>query len=250
MRLDRVDSVTVGANRSRPIPTRNCLSVNALREGICYCRMALAAGRWNIEFIDWRTGVAGGKYLVRAMAIGANRSLRRSVFGGVPMDAFLVRDEGLNANSVRLHQKLLPVAPAAGNGNVGVIDRRLGVISGQNLVRASMAILAVGCRSLAGLGRLGMQAAQVSLLSIRVALGAGDLLRRALMDQALDILVAINAGQDIAVDRMLQLAWVHIQANLFSIYFRCQSGVGVAGEAILVAELMLGASCTGAEEQR
>ena len=145
MRLDRVDSVAVRADRGQPVAARDCLPVNALHEGLVDCRMALAAGGRNIELVDRRLGVVGGKNLVRAVAIGADRGLLRSFFDGAPMHAFLIGDEGLRALAVRLHQKLLPVASAAGDGNVGMIDRRLGIVGGQNLVRASVAVLAV-CR--------------------------------------------------------------------------------------------------------
>ena len=81
-------------------------------------RVALAAGRRNIEFVNRRLGVVGGKNLVRAVAIGADRGLLRSLFDGQSMHALLVRDKSLRALAVRLHQELLPVAPAAGDGNL------------------------------------------------------------------------------------------------------------------------------------
>jgi hypothetical protein len=48
---------------------------------------------------------------------------------------------------------------------------------------------------------------------------------------------------------MLQLVFVHIQADLFAIDFGSQSGVGMAGKAILVLELVLGASRKGDGKQ-
>ena len=53
----------------------------------------------------------------------------------------------------------------------------------------------------------------------------------------------------IAVDGMLQLAFIHIQADLLAVHFRGQGGVGVAGEAVLVLELVLGASRAGTHKQ-
>jgi hypothetical protein len=74
-----------------------------------------------------------------------------------------------------------------------------------------------------------------------MALGAGDLPGRGLMRQALYILVAIHAGEYATVNRMPQLAFIHIQADLPAIHLRGQGGVGVAGKAIPVLELLLGA---------
>jgi hypothetical protein len=67
--------------------------------------------------------------------------------------------------------------------------------------------------------------------------------------QTLHILVAINTSEHIAVDRMFQLAFIHIQAGLLAVHLRGQGGVGVAGKTVLVLELMLGASRAGANKQ-
>jgi cbb3-type cytochrome oxidase cytochrome c subunit len=70
------------------------------------------------------------------------------------------------------------------------------------------------------------------------------------MRQTLHIRMAINAGEHIAVDGMFQLPSIHKQARLLAVHFRRQGGVGVAGKAVFVLELMLGASRTGANQQR
>jgi hypothetical protein len=82
-----------------------------------------------------------------------------------------------------------------------------------------------------------------------MALGAGDLLRGGLMDQALHIFVTINAGKHRAVDGVLQLLRIHEQTHLRPIDIRGHGGVRVAGKAIFVLELMLGASAAGAEKK-
>ena len=130
-----------------------------------------------------------------------------------------------------------------------MIHWRLGIGGGQNLVRASVAILAV-CSRPAGTVRAGMKAVRVSFLCVGVALCAANLPGRGVMRQALHILVAINASEQIAVDRMFQLAFIHIKADLLAVHLRGQGGVGVAGKAVFVLELMLGASRTGANKQR
>ena len=78
-----------------------------------------------------------------------------------------------------------------------------------------------------------------------MALGAGDLLRSGLMDQALHILVAIHAGEHRAVNGMLQLFFIHVQADLLAVHFGGQSGVGVAGKAVFIFGLVLGVSRAG-----
>jgi len=183
-----------------------------------------------------------------AVAVGAYRGGLRSGFRCMPMNAFLIREKGLCAFSIRLHQELLPMASSASGGNVGVVYRRTGFRGCKNLVRASMAVLAV-CRQPTVFGRLGVQAVRVGILCIGMALRAGDLLRRCVVRQALHILVAIDAGEKIAVDGMLQLGFIHKKADLLAVHFRGQSGVGVAGQTVLIAQLVLSASRKGAGKQ-
>ena len=57
MRLDRVDPVAVRAHWRLRIPPQQRLPVNALHERVVHVRVALAAGRRNIEFVDWRLSV-------------------------------------------------------------------------------------------------------------------------------------------------------------------------------------------------
>ena len=94
-----------------------------------------------------------------------------------------------------------------------------------------------------------MQAMRVSLLRFRVALGAGNFLRRSFVDKALHICVAIHAGKHAAVNGMLHLDFVHIQAGGLAVYIFCQCGVGVAGKAVRVFDLVFGASRGSPGEQ-
>ncbi len=143
-RFDGVNPVAVRAHRSQLIATRNRLPVNALIECVFNLRVALAAGGRNACLVDRRFGIARGQNLVRPMAIRAHRGLLRAVLHGPPMHALLVGEERLVALPIRLHQKLLPVASAACRWDVAVIHRRFWVIGCQNLVRPAVAILAVG----------------------------------------------------------------------------------------------------------
>ena len=107
--------------------------------------MALAAGLGDIELVDRRLLIVGRKNLMRAVAICADRSLLRSLLDGESMHALLIGDERLVALPARFHQKLLSMAPTARRRDIVVAHRRFGVIGSQNLVRASVAILAI-CR--------------------------------------------------------------------------------------------------------
>ena len=61
------------------------------------------------------------------------------------------------------------------------------------------------------------------------------------MRQALHILVAIHAGEHAAVDGMLELVLVDEEADRRSVLVRAgERGVGVAGEAVRVLELLRG----------
>ena len=142
------------------------------------------------------------------------------------------------------------MAAPAGGRTVGVIDRRFWVAACQNLVRAAVAVLAVCRRRFAGFAGLGVNAERIGLAGIRVTLNASDLLGRGLMGQALHIRVAIDAGEHPAMNRVAQLASIHIEADLFAMRIHRQGGIGMAGEAILVLKLLFRASRAGPGKQR
>ncbi|MGD0831994.1 MAG: hypothetical protein ABR907_13705 [Terracidiphilus sp.] len=139
------------------------------------------------------------------------------------------------------------MASAASGGNIGVIHGGVRIGRGQDLVRASMTVLAVSRRR-AIIGWLGVQTARIGILCIGMTLGACDLLRSGVMHQTLDIRVAIDAGEEITVDGMLQLGFIHKEANLFAVGFCGQGGVRVAGEAVFIVELLLRV-CYGRDKQ-
>jgi hypothetical protein len=69
------------------------------------------------------------------------------------------------------------------------------------------------------------------------------------MHQALHIFVAIDAGQKIAMDGMLELGFIHVEADLLAVHFRGQSGVGMAGQTVFIAQFVLGARRKGTGKQ-
>ena len=70
---------------------------------------------------------------------------------------------------------------------------------------------------LAGFGGAGMEAVGVGLLRVCVALGADDFLRRGVVDKALDVVVAIDAGEHAAMDGMPELGFVDKEADGFAV---------------------------------
>jgi hypothetical protein len=94
-----------------------------------------------------------------------------------------------------------------------------------------------------------MQAVGVGLLRVRVTLGAGNFLRGGLVDRGLYILMAIDAGKHAAVDGVLQLALIHIQADLLAIHLRRHRSVRVADETVAILGLLLGACRTDPNKQ-
>src|SRR5579864_3087058 len=72
------------------------------------------------------------------------------------------------------HDQILTVTSAARARNVAVVHPRLGVARRQQLVRTAVAIDTRGRLAVASLDRLGVEAAFISGLLVRVALCAGD----------------------------------------------------------------------------
>jgi uncharacterized membrane protein len=111
-------------------------------------------------------------------------------------------------------------------------------------------VLAVCGWGSASLGRFGVVAVRVLILRIRMALGADNLFGCRLVDQAFYVCVAIHTGEHAAVNRVLQLVRIDLQAYRLAVNLIRQSGVGVASKTIAVFELLFGASCTRACKQR
>src|SRR5438045_8904878 len=116
-------------------------------------------------------------------------------------------------------------------------DRRVGVAGSERLVRAAMAIDAGGSGSGAGPGRAGMHGARVGLLSSFVASGAGDLLGRRVVDQALDVGVAIDAAEQPSVERMLHLGLVDVETDLLAVFVAAERRIPMAAKAVGVLDL-------------
>ena len=247
VRFDRVDAMTVSAHRGLLIAARNRLAVNALHEGGLNVHVALAAGGGHVELVNWRLRVVRWDDLVRAVTVRADRGLLRSLFGSAPVHAFLVADERLRALAAGFHKEFLPVAAPACTGNVLVTDRRFRIVRGENLVGAAVAVLASGGGS-TRIARGGVRTVRIGMLRIGVTLGAGDLLRRRVVSQALHILVAIDARKHGAVDGVLELALIDKQADGFAVDVFRQRRVAVAGETFGILELLRRGCCGSPNE--
>ena len=223
--------------------------MNALHERVVHVRVAFAAGRRNIEFVDRRLGVIRRQNLVRPMTICAHSGFLRTHLRRPTVNALLVADERLRAFPARLHQEFLPVAPPARVWNVLVIHRRLRISARHHLMRAAMAILAPRSRH-ALLARNRMGAMRVSLLRVRMALPAGNLFGRRIVRQALHVGVAIHARKQPSVDGVLLLRLIHKQADRLPVHVSRQRLVAVAGKAIRILELGLSFGFTGPEDKK
>ena len=149
------------------------------------------------------------------------------------MHALLIGEVWLRADAVGLHQEFLTVASAACGRYVQAADRRLAVRHSQNFVRSPVTVATVG-GGLAGPACVGVSAVRIGLLRIRVALVASDLLWSCFVSHALHVGVAIHACKHRSVDRLLQLAWIDIETDALTVDHRCQRGIGVAREAVIV----------------
>jgi hypothetical protein len=86
---------------------------------------------------------------------------------------------------------------------------------------------------------------------IGVAVGAQNFLRRRVVREALHVFVAVNARKlHGGVDGMLQLFRVDEERDGLAIHFSGEGGVTVAGEAIFIFQLVLGASGEGRAQQK
>ena len=74
VRLDGMNAMTVGANRSLAVAAGDSLPVDALHEFLLHGLMTLRTGARDVELEDGRPGIAGGQDFMRAVTVGANRS--------------------------------------------------------------------------------------------------------------------------------------------------------------------------------
>lgn len=101
-----------------------------------------------------------------------------------------------------------------------------------------MAVFAGGHGAFAGLARFRVSAMRPGVERTGVALGAGDFFGRLVVRQALHVLVAIHAGEHGAVDGVLELVFVDVEADHRAVYVLGEGGIAVAGETVCVLELL------------
>ena len=114
----------------------------------------------------------------------------------------------------------------------------------------AMAVLAIGSDLSAG-DELCMGAVREGILCAGMAFGAKNFLRRRFVREALYVLVAVHAREfHGGVDGMFQFLRVDEERDRLAVYVLGQGGVTVAGEAIFIFELVLGASGEGRAQQK
>ena len=134
--------------------------------------------------------------------------------------------------------------------NVGVIYRRVRRAPGKHFVGASVAVLAIS-GDLAARDDLRMHAVRVGILRIGMAIRAENFLRRRFVRETLHVLMAIHASKlHGGVDGMLQLLRVDEERNGSAVNVGGQGGITVAAEAVIIFQLVLGASGEGRAQQK
>ena len=178
MRLDGVDAVTIGTHRRLEVAALDPLPVDALHILLPHVVVALGAGGRHVGFVDARFRIVRRTDLMAAVAVGADRGLGGTSGHRFAVDALLVVDESGRTQALFLHHEFLTVAGAAGGRDIAMRDFGLGVARRQDLVWSTVA---------GGAGRgvrislrpgLGMDAEEIAMVGISVALGARHLQRR------------------------------------------------------------------------
>jgi hypothetical protein len=169
---------------------------------------------------------------VSAVAVGADRSFLGSGSDRVSMHTLLVRSDHLRALPAVLHYEFLAVADPACAGNIGVMHARFRIAGWQQFVRAAVAVDATRRFAISFAHRLAVETAVICRLLIGVTSCAGDFQRSGLVRRALNIRVAIHAGEHAAVDGILEALRIHVQADRFAVYLVRQGGIAMAGHAL------------------
>jgi len=107
----------------------------------------------------------------------------------------------------------------------------------KNAVRGTVTVntCSSGRRSACGLS---MHAVRVRILRGGVATGAGHLGRGLVVDQTFYVFVAVDAAQHLAVDRVLDLTLIDVEAYGLAVFVGRERAVAVAGKAVGVLQLL------------
>jgi hypothetical protein len=233
-----VRAMTVGTDRRMQVAPADRLPVNARHELRSLRFVTLGAGGGNVGLVNGRLRVGNAPHVVRAVAVAANGGLVVAASHQLGVNAVLIGSERPRAFSCLLHNRLLAMTTAAGGSDILVAHLGRGVARGKDCMNVAVAIDTTRRLLVAGRTRLGMQTVVIRLLLVAVALRAGWLGGRGFMRNRSDILMAIRATEHAAVNGVLELLLLHLQAHLLAIFFLGQRWVVVAGEAIRISELL------------
>src|SRR6185295_7373395 len=117
---NRMDAVAVGADRRVPVAARQRLAVNTFRVMRGDGGVAGAAGASHVELEDAGERIVGRTDGVMVVAVGADGRFRGTVGDRTAVDAGLIRDRRLVAQSRLCHRELLAVTGRARCGDVHV----------------------------------------------------------------------------------------------------------------------------------
>lgn len=121
-------------------------------------------------------------------------------------------------------------------GNVAARDFGLGIARRQNLVHASVAVLALGDIGVSRRSGFSVNPVIVGRLLVSVAGCAYRFGRGWIVREGLYVGVAVGAAED-AVDGVLELGVVDVQADLLAIFLFDEGRVAMACEAFVIAHL-------------
>lgn len=130
-----------------------------------------------------------------------------------------------------------------------MIDRRFRIVGGKYLVRAAVAVFAIG-GGLAGLGRLGVLTMFVSCLFVGVAIDASRRPTQVLVLRIVGGFMTVDTGEKRAVNRVLEFGVIEIQADRLTIDLLGHGGIAVTGKAVLIGAFLLGISRKSANQQK
>ncbi len=209
------------------------LTVNALGELRLLTAVALGAGHGHVVAEDRRSEVPGTANVMGAMAIRADRGFVVSGGYQLAVYGFLISKRWLACHT----RHRLSVALAAHLGNINLGRTGLGVAGRQDFMNIAVAALAICGFYVARGERLPVNSVVVHLLFVGMAGDASRLDQPCIVRQALNVGMAIYAGEHGAVNRRLKCVSMHVLAV-------DHRGIAVTGKAIIVSRLGLG-GCLG-----
>ena len=235
-----MNAVTVGTHRGVHVSDSHSFAVNRLHECGFLRLVTFRAGVGDIRFEDRRGRVARRTNIVRTVTVAANRRFPAATRDGFAVNAVLIGIERSRADAGVLHHGSFPVAGTAGLGNVDVAYTRVGIASRENFVDRSETIDATRRLTDSRLKGLGVEATVILFLFLGMARRTSGLGRRDRVRDILNIGVAVDALEYLAVDRSREPFLIDGKADHVTVLVLHQRWIVMAGETVVVRELGFG----------